>query len=201
MNENRLLAALAPLFPLLLTLFVAGCSPAPVEQPPLAGAAMGGAFTLTNQDAKRVSDTDFDGRYRLVYFGYTFCPDVCPVDLQVIAQGLRKFEKSDPALAAKVQPIFISVDPERDTPAVLKEYVAAFHPRLVGLTGTPAEIAEVAKHYGVYYMKEQQPGASGYLMNHSRTATLFGPKGEPIALVPQDEGADAVATELERWVK
>lgn len=201
MNENRLLAALAPLFPLLLALFVAGCSPAPVEQPPLAGAAMGGAFTLTDQDAKRVSDTDFDGRYRLVYFGYTFCPDVCPVDLQVIAQGLRKFEKSDPALAAKVQPIFISVDPERDTPAVLKEYVAAFHPRLIGLTGTPAEIAEVAKHYGVYYMKEQQPGASGYLVNHSRTTTLFGPKGEPIALVPQDEGADAVATELERWVK
>lgn len=201
MNENRLLAALGPLFPLLLALFVAACSPAPSEQPPLAGAAMGGAFTLTDQDGKRVSDTDFEGRYRLVYFGYTFCPDVCPVDLQVIAQGLRKFEKSDADLAAKVQPIFISVDPERDTPAVLKEYVAAFHPRLVGLTGTPAEIADVAKRYGVYYMKEQQPGASGYLMNHSRTATLFGPKGEPVALVPQDEGADAVATELKRWVK
>ena len=201
MNENRVFAALAPFFSLVLALLVAGCSPAPVEQPPLAGAAMGGAFTLTDQDGKRVSDTAFDGRYRLVYFGYTFCPDVCPVDLQVIAQGLRQFEKSDPAAVAKVQPIFISVDPERDTPAVLKEYVAAFHPRLVGLTGTPAEIADVAKRYGVYYMKEQQPGASGYLMNHSRTATLFGPKGEPIALVPQDEGADAVAAELKRWVK
>ena len=89
-----------------------------------------------------------------MYFGFTHCPDVCPTDLAVIGQALRRFEKSDPARAARVAPIFVSVDPERDTPAVLKDYVAAFHPRLVGLTGTPQQIADMAKRYGVYYAKE-----------------------------------------------
>ena len=109
--------------------------------PPLKGATMGGPFTLTDQNGRRVSDRDFAGKYRLVYFGYTFCPDVCPVDLQVIGAGLRRFEASDPARAARVQPIFITVDPARDTPAVLRQYVAAFHPRLIGLTGSAEEIA------------------------------------------------------------
>lgn len=197
MNENRLLALVS----LILALLLAGCSPAANEAPPLAGASIGGPFTLVDQDGKQVSDTDFDGRYRLVYFGFTYCPDVCPVDLQLIGQGMRMLEKSDPAIAAKVQPIFISVDPERDTPPVLKEFVSAFHPRLIGLTGTPEQIADVAKRFGVYYMKERQDGASDYLVNHARTALLFGPKGEPIAIIPHDEGAAAVAGELKRWVK
>lgn len=197
MNERRFLASLA----LLLTLLLGACGPKGEETPPLAGAALGGPFTLTDQDGKQVSDTDFDGRYRLVYFGFTYCPDVCPVDLQVIGQGFRQLEKSDPAVAAKVQPIFISVDPERDTPPVVKQFVSAFHPRLVGLTGTPEQIAEVAKRYGIYYIKEQSEGASGYLVNHSRNAVLFGPNGEPIAIVPHDQGPETVAAELKRWVK
>lgn len=197
MNERKILSILALLFPLLL----AACTPEPAETPPLQGASMGGPFTLTNQDGRPTSDTDFDGRYRLVYFGFTYCPDVCPVDLQLIGQGLRQLEKSDPEVAAKVQPLFISVDPERDTPPVLKQYVSAFHPRLVGLTGTPEQIADVAKRYGVYYMKEEADGASDYLVNHSRVALLFGPKGEPIAIIPHDKGAEAVAGELRRWVK
>lgn len=197
MNERKILSILALLFPLLL----AACTPEPAETPPLQGASMGGPFTLTNQDGRPTSDTDFDGRYRLVYFGFTYCPDVCPVDLQLIGQGLRQLEKSDPEVAAKVQPLFISVDPERDTPLVLKQYVSAFHPRLVGLTGTPEQIADVAKRYGVYYMKEEADGASDYLVNHSRVALLFGPKGEPIAIIPHDKGAEAVAGELRRWVK
>jgi protein SCO1/2 len=197
MNERRFLASLA----LLLTLLLGACGPKAEEAPPLAGASIGGPFTLTDQDGKQVSDKDFDGRYRLVYFGFTYCPDVCPVDLQVIGQGLRQLEKSDPAVAAKVQPIFISVDPERDTPPVVKQFVSAFHPRLVGLTGTPEQIAEVARRYGIYYIKEQSEGASGYLVNHSRNAVLFGPKGEPIAIVPHDQGPETVAAELKRWVK
>jgi protein SCO1/2 len=197
MNERHFLASLA----LLLTLLLGACGPKVEETPPLAGASIGGPFTLTDQDGKQVSDKDFDGRYRLVYFGFTYCPDVCPVDLQVIGQGLRQLEKSDPAVAAKVQPIFISVDPERDTPPVVKQFVSAFHPRLVGLTGTPEQIAEVAKRYGIYYIKEQSEGASGYLVNHSRNAVLFGPKGEPIAIVPHDQGPETVAAELKRWVK
>ena len=176
----------------------------------LAGARIGAPFTLTDQDGKKVRWDDFKGKYRLVYFGYSYCPDVCPLDLQHIMQGFAQFEKVDAARAAKVQPIFISVDPERDTPAVLKTYVAAFHPKLIGLTGTPEEIAKVAKDFVVIFTKEKAQGASGYLVSHSRTPYLFGPDGQPVALVPvddpgtpdQDEGGrDNVRAFLEKWVK
>lgn len=176
----------------------------------LAGARIGAPFTLTDQDGKKVRWEDFKGKYRLVYFGYTYCPDVCPVDLQRIMQAFARFEKEDAERAAKVQPIFISLDPTRDTPAVLKTYVAAFHPRLVGLTGTAEEIAKVAKDFVVIYNKEKGKGASDYLVSHSRTPYLFGPDGQPVALVPvddpgtadQDEGApDQVLAFLEKWVK
>ena len=162
---------------------------------------MGGAFTLTNQDGKRVSDADFKGQYRLVYFGYTFCPDVCPVDVQKLMAGFRAFEKDAPSSAAKTAPIFITVDPERDTPPVLKQFVSAFHPRLIGLTGTPADIAAVAKLYGVVYEKEPSANPKAYLVDHSRTAVLYGPDGAPIALIPQDGTPQAIAAEFERWVK
>lgn len=171
------------------------------EQPPLQGAAIGGPFELTDQDGQRVRDSDFAGRYRLIYFGYSYCPDVCPTDLQSIGQGLARFEKSDPARAERVQPIFITVDPERDTQAVLKQYVAAFHPRLIGLTGTPAEIEKVKRQFAVYSTKQAVEGASEYLVDHSRQTVLFDPAGEPMALVASDEGADAVAAELDKWVK
>lgn len=188
---------------LVLALFapLAGCGSAP-EKPPLADAGIGGPFTLTDQDGRKVSDSDFAGKYRLIYFGYTFCPDVCPVDVQVLMKGYRQLEASNPALAARIQPIFITVDPERDTPAVLKQFVGAFHPKLIGLTGTPAEIAAVAKQFAIYYRK--QPAAAGsnaYLVDHSRQAILFGPKGEPLALITQDKDAAAVVTDLERWAK
>lgn len=185
----------------LAVLLLGACSPAGEGSPPLEGASIGGPFALTDQDGRRVSDTDFRGKYRLVYFGFTYCPDVCPVDLQVIGQGLRQLEKSDPGLAAKVQPIFISVDPERDTPPVLKQYVGAFHPRLVGLTGTPEEIAAVTRRFGVYSAKHGDKGATDYLVDHSRITLLFGPEGEPIAIVPHEKGAGGVAEELKRWVK
>ena len=169
--------------------------------PPLEGASLGGHFTLTAQDGRRVSDSDFAGKYRLVYFGFTYCPDVCPTDLQTIGAGLRRFEQSDPARAAKVQPIFITVDPRRDSPPVLARYVAAFHPRLIGLTGSEAEIARVARAYGSYVQRGTPAGDGSYDVDHSRTAVLYGPQGEPIAILPQDEGPDAVARELGRWVR
>jgi protein SCO1/2 len=185
---------------LLLGLLLAACS-AGGSEPPLKGAAIGGPFTLTGPAGRQFSDTSFRGRYRILYFGFSNCPDVCPTDLLQIGQGLRSFEKKDPARAARVQPIFITVDPERDTPAVLKQYVAAFHPRLIGLTGTPAQIADVAKKYAIYYSKQPVQGAAGYTMNHSRIAYLFGPEGEPIAILPQEDGAEAIAAELDRWVR
>ncbi|MEA3010966.1 MAG: hypothetical protein QOJ91_2658 [Sphingomonadales bacterium] len=199
MNETRP-SRLRPTFLLTLALALAACSGA-AEEAPLKGASIGGPFTLTNQDGRQVSERDFAGRYRIMYFGFTHCPDVCPTDLATLGQALRRFEKSDPARAARVSPIFVSVDPERDTPAVLKEYVAAFHPRLVGLTGTPAQVAATIKRYGAYGAREDNETGGGYTINHSRLAELFGPDGKPIALLPYEKGAEAVAAELDRWVK
>lgn len=179
------------------------------EAPPLAGARIGGDFTLTDQDGRSVRWADFKGKYRLVYFGYTYCPDVCPVDLQHIMAGFRQFEKAAPARAAKVQPIFISVDPARDTPAVIKPWVAAFHPRLLGLTGTPEQIEAVKRDFAVVAGPEGDTKKKDYLVSHTRTPYLFGPDGGPMALVPVDapgapgkEGRpEAVAAFLDHWVK
>lgn len=195
---------------------LSACGPAPAPgngtetgEGPLHGARIGGDFTLTDQDGKPVQWKDFAGKYRLVYFGYTYCPDVCPVDLQKIIGGLRRFEKQDAARAAKVQPIFITVDPRRDTSAVLKPYVAAFHPRLIGLTGTAEQIETVKKDFAVVSAIESDAKAKDYLVSHSRTPYFFGPDGDPIALVPVDEpgtdgdegSPDAVAAFLTEWVK
>jgi protein SCO1/2 len=180
---------------------LASCSPAAAPQrPPLEGAKIGGAFTLTDQDGRTRTDRDFAGKWRVMYFGYTFCPDVCPVDAGNIGAGLKAFEQAAPERAAKIVPVFVSVDPERDTPKVLKSFVAAFHPRMVGLTGTPAQIAAMAKAYAVYYAKGQG-NAGGYLVNHSRQSYLFDPAGKPIALVPADRSPQAVTETLETWVK
>jgi protein SCO1/2 len=181
-------------------LALSACQQPPAEGP-LAGAALGGPFTLTDQDGKSVSDAQFAGQYRLVYFGYTFCPDVCPTTLQKLMAGFKAFEASAADRAAKVQPIFISVDPERDTPAVMKSYVAAFSPRLIGLTGSEAQVKQVAKQFAVYYKKQEAKGASEYLLDHSSAPMLFGPDGAPIALVPADEGPEAVTRTLDQWVK
>jgi protein SCO1 len=183
-----------------LVLALAACGEANTAEPPLAGARIGGPFALVNQEGRQTTDRDFAGKYRLMYFGYTYCPDVCPVDLQKLMAGYAALEKSDPQVAAKVAPIFVSVDADRDKPAVLKQYVTAFHPKLTGLTGTPEQIAETAKAYAIIYSKEGKPGASEYLMNHSRLAYLFGPDGKPIALVPHDGTPDQIAAELKRWV-
>lgn len=198
---------------LILAAALAGCNgPAatPTDaRPPLEGARIGGPFTLVDQNGKTVSDTDFAGQYRLVYFGYSFCPDICPVDLQKLMRGLSQFEKDDAARGAKVAPLFITVDPARDTPAALKPFVARYHPRLLGLTGTPEQIAAAAKAYVVTYHKVDGSAPDRYLMAHSQLAFLMGPDGKPLALLPlddpsteKDEGAPAaVAAELAKWVK
>jgi len=209
-NMGRKLAR-SSLF-LLTAAMLAGCNApagAPAAGPPLAGAKIGGPFTLTDQDGRTVRDTDFAGKYRLVYFGYSYCPDICPVDLQKLMRGLSAFEKSDPVRGAKVAPMFITVDPERDTPAALKAFVSRYHPRLLGLTGTPEQIAAVAKAYVVTYNKVPGSAPDRYLMAHSQLAFLMDPAGKPLALLPlddpstdADEGApDKVAAELAKWVK
>lgn len=209
-NMGRKLARSSLL--LMMTAMLAGCggpSDTSTTTPPLAGARIGGPFTLTDQDGKTVRDTDFAGKYRLVYFGYSYCPDICPVDLQKLMRGLAAFEKSDPARGAKVAPMFITVDPDRDTPAALKPFVSRYHPRLIGLTGTPEQIAAVAKAYVVTYNKVPGSAPDRYLMAHSQLAFLMDPAGKPLALLPLDdpstdvdEGAPGkVAADLAKWVK
>ena len=119
-----------------LALSSCGGASAPQEEPPLAGAAIGGDFALTNSKGETVRWGDFAGKYRIVYFGYTFCPDICPTDMSRVAQGLKALKASDPDKAGKIVPIFITIDPERDTQAVVGEFAAAFSPDIVGLTGT-----------------------------------------------------------------
>lgn len=202
MNECARLR-LSAVIPLLLALFLGGCQ-RDVVPPPLEGATMGGPFTLTDQNGRRVSDTDFAGKYRIVYFGFTFCPDVCPADLATIGAGLRQFESGDPGRAARVQPLFISVDPARDTPPVLRAYVANFHPRMVGLTGSEEEISRVARAYGVYFQRGRLDPAHpdrGYPVDHSRIVVLYGSDGKPIVILPHDRGPGGVADELDRWVR
>lgn len=195
MNQRHFVALM-----LSIAALIAGCSPPP-EKPPLAGAAIGGAFTLTNQDGRAVSDRNFAGKNRIIYFGYTYCPDVCPVDVQNLAAALKLVERRDPALGARIVPIFITVDPARDTPPVLKQFVGAFHPRMVGLTGSAAAIANVAKAYAIVARPNKPDHDGAYTVDHSRQAYLFGPDGKPIALLSQDSTPDVIAAEIIRWAR
>ncbi|GAB4475710.1 MAG: SCO family protein [Erythrobacter tepidarius] len=201
MNRNNkpspgILAALAATF-----LLLAACQPAaPKAQAPLSGAAIGGDFALVNSKEEIVRWDDFAGKYRIVYFGYTFCPDICPTDMQRVAQGLKLLKARDSGKAAKIVPIFITIDPERDTPKVVGEFAAAFSPDIIALTGTPEQIAAVAKAFRVFYAKGEAVAGGGYLVDHSNIAYLFGPEGEPIATLPVDQGAEAVAAEIAKWV-
>lgn len=194
-------------------LALSACSPAPVQpalkDAPLAGARIGGPFTLTDQDSHTRSSDEFKGKFRIVYFGYTMCPDICTPDMQQLMAGLTQFEKAHPALAKKVQPIFITVDPARDTPEKLNQFVSAFHPRLIGLTGSEADIAAAAKSFAVVYEKVDGTTPQAYLMSHTQMPYLMGPDGEPLAVLPADrpntdgnEGKpELVAEELAKWVR
>ena len=187
------------------SLLMAACSQADSAsdsgEPPLAGAAIGGDFTLTSETGEPISFSDFDGQYRTIYFGYAFCPDVCPTDNQRAMAGLKRFEKENPELGAKVQPLFVSIDPQRDTPEVLTEFTDAFHPRLIGMTGSKEQLDKAASDFAVFYSKGEETSNGGYLMDHSNQTYLFGPDGQPLALLPTSDGPDAVAAELAKWVR
>lgn len=197
-NTPRLVFALA----MSAALALGGCSESATvpADPPLAGATIGGDFALTSSAGETVRWSDFEGEYRIVYFGYAYCPDICPTDMQRTVQGLNAFAKDNPELAARIQPIFITIDPERDTQEVVGEFTNAFSEDLIGLTGTKDQIADAASKFGVYYTKGEVTESGSYLMDHSRIVFLFGPTGEPITMLPADESADAVREELGKWV-
>lgn len=139
---------------------------------------IGGPFSLTDHTGKPVTEKSWPGKHLLVYFGYSFCPDVCPGDLQNMALALTTLEKSRPAAAAKIQPLFITIDPERDTQQALKSYVGLFHPRLVGLTGSAEQIERAKQSYRVYAVKREDGSSSDYLMDHSALVYLISPEGK-----------------------
>jgi protein SCO1 len=158
-------------------------------------AAIGGPFTLTDQTGKAVTDQTYKGKWLLVFFGFTFCPDVCPTTLNQVAQVMDRLGP----LASQVQPLFITIDPARDTPAVLAQYTAAFDPRIVGLTGTPEEIAAAAKAYRVYYAKVDQ--GSDYTMDHSAILYVMRPDGRYEAFFSADAKADDMTAKLKSWIE
>ena len=164
-------------------------------------ADFGGPFSLIDQDGKRRTDAEFRGKYMLIFFGYTFCPDVCPTTLAVEAEALDKLGER----ASKVVPIFITVDPKRDTPEKLKMYLSAFdglstaRPGFVGLTGTDEEIEQVADAYEVYYMAHLDGrfgGDEGYSVDHSGNVYLMSPEGKFVSYYSQGISPDELAADL-----
>jgi protein SCO1/2 len=158
-------------------------------------ASIGGPFSLTDQDGQVRQTADFRGRFMLVYFGYSYCPDICPTSLAVMADALDKLG----AEAERVVPIFVTVDPGRDTPRVLKAYLKAFGPRFMGLSGDAKAIAAAARAYRVYYQKRSLKGG-GYAMDHSSHIYLMGPDGNFIALYDETLGPDGLAQALKKRI-
>ncbi len=135
---------------------------------------IGGAFELVDFNGKPFTDKDLKGKYSLIYFGYTYCPDVCPTELQTMTEALERLGP----LAKKIRPIMISVDPERDTPKDMKEYLSNFHPSFIGLTGSYDQVKKACAAYRVYFRKTDQKSASDYLMDHSAIVYLMDPEGK-----------------------
>lgn len=159
----------------------------------------GGPFALVDQDGRLRTERDFAGRYLLIYFGYVNCPAVCPTGLDAVAGAMDALG----AAGEKVQPIFITVDPARDTPAVLKDFVAGFHPRLIGLTGSEAQVAAAVRAWRVPRFKvvpEDMKGTADYLVEHGPTTFLMGPDGEWLTLFPHATDPAAMAAAIRRYL-
>jgi len=162
--------------------------------------AIGGAFELVDHNGKTVTNEDLKGTYSLIYFGYTFCPDVCPTGLQTAVMALDMLPSKQ---ANKVIPVFITVDPERDTPEVMGEYTKHFHEDLVGLTGSPQQVAQAAKVFRVYYKKVEEEGkaADDYLMDHSAFQYLMGPDGKYVTHFPHGITPEDMAKKMKAYIK
>jgi cytochrome oxidase Cu insertion factor (SCO1/SenC/PrrC family) len=159
---------------------------------------IGGAFSLVDQDGRTRRDTDFRGQYMMVFFGYTYCPDVCPTALGDISSALEALGPR----GAQIAPVFISIDPARDTPARLKEFAGSFHPRLTALTGSEDAVADVARKYRVYYARAKTTGADDedYLMNHSSSIFLIGPDGRYVTHFSYGTSVEKMVDALKKYV-
>jgi protein SCO1/2 len=185
------------------SMFGCGLAPAAEQEQPSAAQMMddlmyghgpiGGPFTLTDHSGKPRRDIDFRGKLMIVYFGYTFCPDVCPADLMSITQALEALGPT----AESVQPVFITIDPERDA-KVLAEYLAAFHPSFVGLTGSPEQIRKVANSYKVFYVKMPGERSGEYSIDHTGAIYLMGRGGEYLGFMPPQTSPDRLTEVLRK---
>jgi protein SCO1/2 len=170
---------------------VRAADPTPAEAP-----RIGGHFSLITPDGPEVTDRSFPGKWLLIYFGYTFCPDACPTALNTVAAAMDELG----SLSDRIQPIFITVDPQRDTPPVIAQYVTAFHPRLIGLTGTAAQIATAAKEFHVFY-QTRQLGNEEYAIDHSSYIYVVDPSGRVAELITGNLPGHPVAAELKRLIE
>lgn len=174
-------------------------SPDPIDIP------IGGPFELSDHDSRPVTHETFSGRYMLVYFGYTYCPDICPTALLEMGNALDRLAQSAPDKATRVVPVFISVDPARDGPEQLREYRKLFHPELVALTGSKAQVAAAAAGYKVYFSKADSADAGArndaYLMDHSSFIYLMGPQGRYLTHFPPGTTASVIAEALANLVE
>jgi cytochrome oxidase Cu insertion factor (SCO1/SenC/PrrC family) len=152
-------------------------------------APVGGPFELTDQAGRRRTDADFRGKLVVLYFGYTFCPDVCPTELQSISLALDKLGSA----VDSVQPLFITVDPERDTPARLADFVSSFHPRLIGLTGSLADIRKTAIAYRTFFVKNSAATPGDYSVDHTGFIYLVGKDGKYLGFLPPGSSPDVIA--------
>lgn len=158
--------------------------------------AFGGPFTLTDHNGKTVTEKEYAGRYRLFYFGFTFCPAICPTELSKITTALNSLGPK----AQQVQTLFVTVDPERDTAEKMKNYVAMFHPSIIGLTGTPEQVAAMLKAYKIYAAKVQDPKLTEYTMDHSTFIYLIGPDDRLLHIFKMKDTADYMSEMIGRWI-
>lgn len=168
-------------------------------QTPSLGALFGGPFTLTGADGAPVTEADFHGKHLLIYFGYTYCPDICPTDLAGIAVALDALGP----LSERVRPVFVSVDPARDTPERAADYAAAFHPSIIGLSGTEAQVAAAVRAWRVHRRKVPVEGEpdDAYMVDHSSITYLMGPDGGFETLFPHGTPPERMATVLRTYLR
>jgi len=197
-RRHAILIVACFLFGALLGAYALMLSSAPGDRVQSSGKALvGGPFTLVDPTGKPVTDQDFRGRYMLIFFGYTHCPDICPAELQVMAAALDQLGPK----AAKVVPIFITLDPERDTPEAVGAYVKNFGPNIVGLTGSTEAVAAAAKAYRVSFSKFQDENSgTNYTIDHSALAYLMGTDGEYITHIPYGTSVAQMLDTLNRYL-
>ncbi|MCB4358622.1 SCO family protein [Quatrionicoccus australiensis] len=197
MSERILLAIAAALAAAVLGLALFWQPELPERPLPAPAALSGGDFTLLAANGP-FSLHDLRGKVVLLYFGYTYCPDICPTSLAATAEGLKQLT---PAEQAKVAMVFISVDPERDTPARLKEYAEFFHPAMLGVTGTPESLAEIARRYGVFYARQPVATAGGdYVVDHSADTYVVDAAGKLVGKIAHATPPDQVVLAIRKYL-